>query len=160
MTAIIRFAIAIAVSLTFTAALAQRAMPTDNELRTAYCIPVLQYAVQENDMLTQAYPEGQWKDMSAQATAGLNDKLKRLQGYLVPKISHLDLASLTVATERGKLDVNAAAQAQLSCFKQCESSKPAKGFDERYGNCLSGCHGANPVIARTRACQAVDWLPF
>ncbi|MDM0029645.1 hypothetical protein [Variovorax saccharolyticus] len=160
MTAVLRVLMTIALSLALTPASAQRATPTDIELRTAYCIPVLQQAVQDSALLAQAYPDGQWKDWSAEAAAGLNDKLKRLQAYLEPKIGTFDQPTLTVAAERGKLDVDVAAQAQLSCFKQCESSKPAQGLDDRYTKCLSSCQAANPVVARTRACHRLDWLPF
>jgi hypothetical protein len=150
------FALAIAPSLST----AQRQLPSDTELRTSYCIPILQAAVTEYQATAEAFPDGIWKDGFAQSAATAADNLKRLQSYIVPKLQHLDTLSLQAALDRGRTDAKASTEAQLSCFKQCESSKPTSGYDDRYGRCLSSCQTAAPVIARTRACQTVNWLPF
>jgi hypothetical protein len=138
----------------------QRQLPNDNELRSAYCVPVLQAAITEYRSTAEMFGEGVWSDGFRASAAAAEDGLKRLQSYLIPKLRQLDTPSLQAAHDRGQADAQRAPSEQVACFRQCEPVKPATGFDDRYGRCLSSCRAARPVIARTKACEAVDWLPF
>lgn len=81
--------------------------------------------------------------------------LKRLQRYLILKLSHLDGEALLVAA--------ATAIEDRKSFQICDdkcSMNPFENF-EKYSACTTSCQFqlGNPNL-RLQSCNNIDWLPF
>jgi len=142
---------------------AQLAVPTDNELRTAYCIPVVKAQIEiENQAIAMA--EGQRQSPTPEAQnlvkeipamredlAKRQTALDRLQLYLLPKMQALDPIALTAAMHRGDADVLELKASAQRCAAKCTSAPD-------WNACISQC---NPDLsARVKACANPTWLPF
>lgn len=142
-------------------------LPTDLELRAAYCIAILRQdlslisqLVQDNDSRI-----GQLGAANAQSIAALreaNEQLAqhrahrettfdRLRSYLLPKLYDLDLARIAAAHARGKVD-NRSADNGVACLTACIQSGAPTG-------CVDRCSDRD-LQARMDACRSPDWLPF
>jgi|WetSurMetagenome_2_1015567.scaffolds.fasta_scaffold640821_2 hypothetical protein len=156
-------------------AVAQETTTLDPELRTAYCIPVIQYTIKTSKAmlaplkdLWAKYPADDPARINAEeglqsmtdSIAKLESTLNRLQLYLGPRIPHLDPVALLGAQKRGIADTEDVQKAGSRCSKQCGvSSAPP---DNKAQACLSSCSdGADKdLVNRVRACQSPTWLPF
>lgn len=145
-------------------------LPTDADLRSAYCIPVLQHGI---DVLNQAAAAHEAQAKSAQtpeqrrAGQELRDivlnrvsetqsTLHRLTSYLLPRMQYRDQLALTAAGERGEADVKVLQAKAVRCPTRCG------GFDvsdAAWYACAARCVDKE-LIARVRACAAPTWLPF
>lgn len=150
----IRAAIATAVLCCGLSALAQRQMPTDVDLKSAYCVGVLQTGIAR----LGSYPPSKNPDIARvfqQARDDLVDALNRLKGYLVPRLNYLDVTGLAIATNRGKIDYEKSSVLVQACIDRC----PVTDLDQGL-SCMLSCKGNDPVNARVDACNKPDFLPF
>jgi hypothetical protein len=129
-------------------------LPSDGELRSAYCIPVLKWQI------TQA------KSIAAVANAAdgprndlpqLESALNRLQLYLLPRIAYRDPVSLMGAQKRGEADTQELESMTQRCSARCLGAD--KGNHEQQGACWNSCADSG-LIDRMRACRNPSWLPF
>src|SRR5207244_175721 len=97
-------------------ALAQDSLPTDAELRSAYCIPVLQWQIAwHQEMVSRAdKAPAELREQASQLDPNgretieqLQSALNRLQSYLLPRIGHRDSSAMLLATSRGEKDLKA-----------------------------------------------------
>ena len=132
-------------------------LPTDVELKASYCVAVTQGIIgMSHGALSSMKPDDPMYDSTAKTTAASEDNLRRLQGYLIPKISHLDAVALGVAHRRGQEDFATAKKAIMTCVDRCMSSPNLAAFTA----CNTKCRAEIPAITRTNRCNDVNWLPF
>jgi hypothetical protein len=145
-------------------AMSQDLVPSDAELRSAYCLPVVKAeiklardaiamadanktspipAVQEN--LTKASEE--LRKGLVQAESALN----RLQAYLVPRVMARDPVALMAATQRGEADLRAL-ESMAAQYAACRGVTDDKACIDSYTD--------KDLVARIRACANPTWLPF
>ena len=154
--------------LLVTAASAQQqySPPTDNDLRTAYCIPVTkQFIGLTQRALSEIHPDKaptpELKQSLTKAEADLRSglakyqaNLNRMQLYLLPKLMKLEPLSIAGATHRADEDMQAVAAAAEQCGAKC-NPLPEKTEAECYASCPDAA-----LITRIRACGDPNWLPF
>jgi hypothetical protein len=157
-------------------ALAQSPLPTDTELRAAYCIRVIQNdirlfndALAQIDKMTERIQEVP-EDMRQQALE-LNQKTKaelprtianresvlnRLQMFIVPRMKYLDSSALLAATNRADSDIEEWSRVMSECTTKC--TRPPATTD-KLDACLGECRSSD-LSNRLEACRNPTWLPF
>lgn len=139
----------------------QERAPTDNELHTAYCIPVVKWGIEaDQQLLSQEQHAGVDTTASQQDLNALQTVMKRLQAYLLPRWMSLDTLAIVGAMNRGKADMKELETAGDRCFRQCGSTLDSASTTPAQAACVSTCANNDPLIARTRACRNPTWLPF
>lgn len=149
-------------SLTSTCAIAQGVLPTDADLKSSYCMGVLEQRIaglsEKNDGIAPQLREV----LDGYRVQSQND-LDRLRSYVLPRLPHLEALGLVIAKDRGNTDYAAAQRAVRACVNSCLPN--AKGLTEqdsavKYSSCSKSCEGAEPAIERTKSCDKITWLPF
>jgi hypothetical protein len=158
-----------AIVLTFlaTAASSQQAVPTDNDLRAAYCISILKHYIsleqQTLNMVENAPtpppPElKEWLTKSVETTrnrlAGDQANLDRLQLYLTPKLTSLDPLAIAGATHRAEADWQAKGRAVGRCTPKCLSLSLKEQTE-----CFASCQDA-ALLTRVEKCRDPNWPPL
>lgn len=148
-------------------AVAQRVLPTDIDLRAAYCIRVLHYKAQlyqaavngVQDDIAKLGPLGDQADarrvegLKGQLTEGerklreTQTGLDRVTAYVTPKLAYLDPALIVAAFARADADISALEA--KSCSADCLKG-PA---------CPKRECGGQDIAARFKPCERVTWLP-
>ena len=148
-----------------TPTLAQESLPTDAELRSAYCIPVLQWQITwHQEMVSSAnkapaeLPEqaSQLDPHARENIEQLQAALNRLQSYLLPRIGHRDSSSMLLATSRGQSDLKALSAMTERCSAKCVIAGTP---DDAKRACFDSCTDKD-LVSRIRACANPTWLPF
>ena len=143
---------AMVILLIFASGVEALELPSEIDLRAAYCLPIVEDLVNGFQSgineAKDAVDKAEQADMLSTAAANLH----RLQLYLVPRMEHLDLMELTIAQKRGKADLSEITH----CWDQCEllMFKPAES-----SSCHNKCNNS-PLLARIQACSKLSWLPF
>ena len=153
--------------------IAQAPLPTETELRAAYCIPVLQDDIAGLHELLDSIMESmaavtddvppamrqEWKDSIEKSKRDLPEHIKaresalnRVQLFIIPRMRYLDPAALLSATARAKADIQENAADTRKCTNQCTTSGQIK-------SCMSACVNSD-LSARLDACRNPTWLPF
>ncbi len=155
------------------AAFGQQRAPTDLELHAAYCIPLMQKAVQTfataRETLKQqagaaapgANPESATalRAALAEAERSLAERqaaLDRLQRYLTPRIASLDPAALQAAMHGGEGDARYIAQQAAQCMDRKNERNCLQAADA--ASCVKQCVGLE-LSARLEQCRQPSWLP-
>jgi hypothetical protein len=149
-----------------------QAVPTDNELRSAYCLGVLRAEIGTlQNALAQAESSGKsappppaevqeyaakFQADSRERLAGLQTAYNRLMAYMMPKLSALDSSALMGATSRAHADWQEFMEQPNRCIAKCDPSKMPK---EDARACFSKC-ADNDLITRVKACETPTWLPY
>jgi hypothetical protein len=144
-------------------ALAERP-PTDIELRAGYCVPVVKYNIELVTDLVKSMDTGQTastpelRKMSSELLATYNDRLQRLNNYLVPKAGIVDLVGLQVAINLGAEDVKySKEQLPVICSQKCKEHQEGKAIM----SCISTCGQEDERnMRKNRQCGDLNWLPF
>ena len=151
-----------------TAAAAQETVPSDAELRSAYCMSVIkadiglaQQFIAQQDAGSRSATTPEQRQQATNTVAvlrewltKLNAVLTRLQLYLVPRMGALDPIALTAAMKRGEADVQEVIAATDRCSAKC---LPLPG--DQPAACNASCIGKD-LMTRVSACTAPTWLPF
>lgn len=160
-----------------TTTLAQLPIPTDTELRAAYCVKVIQSDIKGFNDLRAWYPsviDSAKKDESLpadlrQETLAMLEKqqadlpqkiaekesvLNRLQLFVLPRMQYLDASTLLAAISRADSDMEEWSRLTGTCLRECKSNKA--GMIEA---CLSKCSSGD-LEKRLTACRNPTWLPF
>ena len=101
--------------------------------------------------------------MVAKHTAEKRDEFLRLQSYLVPKLTTLDLTALAAASARGEADLAHIPVAVDACSKQCGGPLALPTTSAKFesmNTCLETCTNDDTGSKRVRSCFPVNWLPF
>ncbi|HEX8782132.1 MAG TPA: hypothetical protein VF764_02080 [Steroidobacteraceae bacterium] len=166
-----RSAAIVLVLCTFTViAVAQQAVPSDNELQSQYCLSVLNAQIDWTQKglagaaasaknLPPAPPTVQlWvakqRAEIAQSLTKLESTRNRLQSYLVPRYGTVDTAAMVAAMNRGTADWQSFIAMSNRCGRMCVS-----GPHDQMQTCLTACTDA-ALIARIKGCANPTWLPF
>lgn len=145
-------------------------VPTDVELRAAYCVPVVRSRLQTltdyeagiEQMLSAALSR---TDLAPEQRAKIEGSrrdyrrlrededvnLRRLQAYVMPRVSKVDKSALMIAIKRGEADVQTLAARGTECEKSC--------LGDATTTCVDRCIGED-LSARLRPCWSITWLPF
>jgi hypothetical protein len=151
-----------------TAAAAQDAVPTDIELRSAYCLSVIKADIDlehkmiaQTDALVKSAPTPELQQRLLKSSAPLHEALtkleavlNRLQLYLMPRMGARDPIALTAAMKRGGADFQEGQAMAERCSAKCANlpgDEPAA--------CVNSCVD-NDLVARLKACTTPTWLPF
>jgi hypothetical protein len=153
--------------------IAQAPLPTETELRAAYCIPVLQDEIADLHKLLDNIMESmaagtddvppairqEWKDSIEKSKRDLPEHIKaresalnRVQLFILPRMPYLDPTALLSATARARADIQENAADTHKCTSQCSTSGQFK-------SCMIACVNSD-LHARLDACRNPTWLPF
>lgn len=137
-----------------------RELPSEVDLRAAYCIPIAQHWVSDlRPLATDPTIKEPGQEDLANLIEDFNEILRRLQLYLMPRIRHLDSLGLTTAMKRGQEDRDKLVQYNATCSTKCKPLKNKKPLAS-WTSCLDKCHAENPLKSRLEACSDLRWLPF
>lgn len=127
-------------------------LPTETDLRAAYCARVLAEQVGMLQSLRDALAPGRQEEGLEAPVRDARAKHTRVLAYLEPRIPYLELAPLNAAIEQAKADGEALlAEAKASPCQQ-------KPLDE-----LVACVRSRPLSdagRKAKVCQDLSWLPF
>jgi hypothetical protein len=148
----------------------ERTLPTDTDLRAAYCVKVVQSDLQmfsrldsEFGPIVDAYikrtdisdaekskAESALRDIRASRFES-GENVKRLQSFILPRIASVDSTSMLLAVKRSDEDLSSFSARTAECTKSCNTSDTAK--------CAENCVGPE-LIQRLKGCRTLTWLPF
>jgi hypothetical protein len=124
-------------------------MPTDNEIKTSYCIPVIQKNISQMAELKKLSDDGSDADATLLNDAERSNnpqldlirknylqrqeikgergkvleiemqKLNKLQSYIVPLLNYMDINALMLARERAEMDLLESANSSVLCSNKC-----------------------------------------
>jgi hypothetical protein len=150
---------------------AQTTPPNEADLHASYCIEVnnsyvgySQAALSTvNNEPPSAAKDDALKTILSAANA-INANLRKLQLYLVPRLSHIDPLSLMGASGAAKDDLARIQAANSACQGKCPKAYTSEGVDA-YMKCVAECTAlAIPDFAsiqkKLKSCSELDWLPF
>jgi len=156
---LLRGVLAVAASvLALGAAHAQVRIPTDIELKAAYCVKVVQGQIALYQSLPQISQEGE--KIKADSIRAAEDRLNRLKLYVMPRMSVLDPTAMLAAMKRGETDFATKTDDAVdeTCDKTCQFKAKPGGESAR---CFSDCLALHdPRVARLQSCANINWLPF
>ena len=142
-------------------ALAEDSSPTDAQVRSAYCIPVLQQQMQAQRRMIAAIDNAP-KEMRRQAEemnpdarrqlAQMESLLSRLQASVRPLTPYPDGGALSNAQQRGAEDFDGYNATLKRCATKCFAAGPS------IDKCENECSD-HELIARIKACFTPNWLP-
>ena len=151
-----------------TAVAAQQQPPSNDELRSMYCVEVIRAEIDLQHHLISASdaaaasaitPElrQQWIDTSVELLQGLA-KLEvvryRLQVYMLPRIPALDSFALATAMRQGNADLEESRAVADRCAVEC----PPQAAAQQPPVCSIAC-GDKTTLSRISACDKPAWLP-
>jgi hypothetical protein len=150
------------------AAVAQEVVPTDIELRSAYCVSVvkaeiafLQREIGRVDAAAKNSPTPEMQQYAAKMSAEgheampkLAAALNRLQLYLLPSMTTRDPVALMAAMKRGEADFQEVGAMTERCSAKCNALP-----HDKWPSCYASCTD-NDLLERVRACKTPTWLPF
>ena len=132
---------------------AQNLMPNNIDLRAAYCISSGNAIV---SLLTSIIgssptePLDKQTSMLAQSLAEESNKLKRMQGYLIPRLEYLATKPLMMASNQFKID--------MKNIENCQNRN--KCTIENIEKCTEACRKESGLAEKLGQCDNVAWLPY
>jgi hypothetical protein len=147
---------------------AQQQAPSDDELRSIYCVEVIRAEIVLQRHLISASDAAavsavaptlrqQWIDTSAELLQGLA-KLEvaryKLQAYMLPRIAALDSFALATAMRQGDADFEESRVVADRCAAECSA---AQATNQQFV-CSASC-GDQAPLSRLSACDKPTWLP-
>jgi hypothetical protein len=148
---------------------AQPQAPSEDELRSMYCVEVIRAEIGLQRHLISASDAAAgsattpalrqpWIDTSAELLQGLA-KLEvvryRLQAYMLPRIPALDSSALAAAMRQGDGDLEESRAAADRCAAECTASQ---AMNQQPVLCSASCSDA-ALLRRISDCEKPTWLP-
>jgi signal transduction histidine kinase len=133
-----------------------RELPSEVDLRAAYCIPYVQQFINAVGPPETFVQDPEVKEAAEQLLSQLTSDLRRLQLYLMPRIRHLDSLGLTTALQRGKEDVGKMYEYSKTYSTKCDRPQHKPSQD----SCFKKCMADSPFKTRLESCSDLRWLPF
>jgi hypothetical protein len=138
---------------------AQTRAPTDAELRATYCIGATQNLLKKLADLESKFRDAgappEVLQKTAKGRADIEQRLARLQSYILPKLTDLDPVALALAMSRADADasqVNAETEQMIAACPN--KSQPGGAFA-----CAKDAP-TSEASARLLRCTDTSWLPF
>lgn len=131
---------------------AQTLLPNDIDLTAAYCVGVLNAKIDDLKKLSHLREFPAIRDSQDELSQGFRRDLRRLNLYLMPRLSRLETQGLLAATVSGKEDMVAG----LEDLTKCAGAKKNCAMEE---GCMSACRASSPAIRRTDRCNDTSFLP-
>lgn len=171
--AVVKILVTACALLTTGPAMALR-VPTDTELRTAYCTALIR--ADSNQLDRQAdwllipknlespldpllEKEGQDLLLQRRQLREEDERaLRRLNLYLLPRLHELDPLQLVIATKRGEEDGSRRIQDMIGC-----AEKTCEGQASNSKSCIEACFrnkGIYAIFDQLKTCRDPTWLPF
>ena len=124
----------------------QGQLPNDVDLKAAYCIPIARYASQTtvNENLSESFRNG-LQDIKDKGSVNL----RRLNLYLLPRLSQLDITPLFAASKSAEEDW----ERMTGEIRQCDKISPVK-------EALKCKAFETEATKRLRSCNVLSFLPF
>jgi len=143
-------------------------LPSQVDLRAAYCIPLLQYAVSEIEHIASLLrdnaqlftPEHQavGRAVSEKTLSKTATNLRRLQLYLLPRLPYLAAYGIVAAKKSGEEDYARLKEDAKACDTKCNNAFANNSSAAL--SCTLQCNSDSPVRARMSICEDLSWLPF
>jgi hypothetical protein len=151
---------AIIILLILASSVEAQELPSEVDLRAAYCVPIVKYWINVfKPMATDPVMQeaGLHQDI-VEILTKYNEKLRRLRLYLLPRFEHLESLGMTAALKRGQEDLEKLEQYSTTCKAKCSPIARKSASSEEV--CMKKCHAENPLKPRLDACSDLRWLPF
>jgi len=153
---------------TASASESQDSVPTDTELHSVYCIPVVQARIRNEQgiLALLSGPKGnqvsQSKkkyviDQTQTQLEHMKSVLSRLQAYVTPVLDHRDPAPLIAAKRRADADLSQFEKQSDQCTNICSPPGEDRTTDQLH-QCVKSC-GDQGLLSRILECEAPTWLP-
>ena len=132
---------------------AQKLIPNNVDLRAAYCISSGNAIV---NLLTSIVgssptePLGEEAKKLVESLSEERNKLKRMQGYLIPRLKYLDNDILLMASNQFKVD--------MKNIENCQNRN--KCTIENIEKCTEACRKESGLGEKLGQCDNVAWLPY
>ena len=137
-------------------------LPSAVDLRAAYCIPILQESLSEALSLkrnAETYAlSGPQKEVVEKTLSETATNLRRLQLYLLPRLSYLDPYGIEAAQQSGNEDYARHQENAKACDTKCYNIVTNNPYE--HFSCVLQCNSDSPLRARTSVCADLSWLPF
>ena len=131
------------------------ALPTNTDLKAAYCIGVSN-AAQGTMRAAKDYSDQLPSEMRVKTQsfiAARDDTRRRLELYLLACLSGLDLTGIIIATKTGENDFAVGMDGIQKCVASCKPSNES--------GCEHAClDTASTITTRIRSCNDISWLPY
>lgn len=134
--------------------------PSDVDLKSAYCMGVLQSGIAMAQQAIQTEPPGsdeKFRAIMQGHVSKLQTNLNRVQSYLIPKFPYVDSTGLLAASNRGKIDKQTTQRHWAMCIDRCNSKSSTQ---QQWMSCEAACDQEEPATSRVKTCDQIDWLPF
>jgi len=128
--------------------------PTDTDLKTAYCITVEKLAIANLTSIGTGDPQPPPALVTNEMNA-MNERIARMQRYLLPRMEYLDGNALLMASAQAKSDVSHMNNASTS---QCTNACGMPQTMEQFMACTKAC--APEIFPRLWSCNDTSFLPF
>jgi hypothetical protein len=80
------------------------------------------------------------------------NKLKRMQGYLIPRLKYLDNEILLIASNQYKVD--------NENMSKCETRNKCSPKNTNFVSCAEACKVESGVGEKMGQCEDMSWLPY
>ncbi len=153
----LRFLIVGAVIIPCSSISQNKILATEIDLKSAYCLGVFQTQENSINAIRQIFgaltPE---KKRQVEDWIFVQEtRKKRLLRYLIPRIAHLEMAGIILATKSATKDVEESSRNLSSCVESCNRQTPY------LNSCEADCFDTtNDVIQKIRSCNDISWLPY
>ena len=130
-------------------------LPSEVDLTAAYCLGLVLRQTQAADQLAKVETHGApGQDLLRRRQQESQEQLRRVQAYLVPKASSLDLRALSEAQARGNTDFDALTALTKRATESCP---PSNGIQPN--ECAESKVRASDLWRRVDRCRRLDFLP-
>ena len=129
----------------------QTFLPNDIDLRSAYCTGVLKEKIAALKRQSHLRDIEAIKTIQDELNQRFQRDLRRLNLYLLPRISHIENQGLLSASVSGAEDFVTGSEDMINCakIKNCATND----------TCFSECRTSSPSILRTDRCNNTNFLP-
>jgi hypothetical protein len=128
-----------------------RELPSEVDLRAAYCFPVVEHLVRMAKTSMADDPA-----LREQILAEVSENLRRLRLYLLPRLPHLEMLGLAAARRRGQEDVVKFEAYHQTCDSKCNPLR----YKPSWIDCTKKCSADDPFAPRLKTCSDLSWLPY
>jgi hypothetical protein len=146
----------------------QDSVPTDTELHSVYCIPVVQARIRNEQRILALLSDPHGNQVSQSKKKYVIDQtqtqlehmksvLSRLQAYVTPVLDHRDPVPLIAAKRRADADLSQLEKQSDQCTDICSPPGENRTTDQIH-QCAKSC-GDQGLLSRIAECEAPTWLP-
>jgi hypothetical protein len=133
---------------------AQKLIPNNVDLRAAYCISSANEFVSLLSSIVSNFSKEPLaaREMVNKHLVEEQNKLKRMQGYLIPRLKYLDNEILLIASNQYTVDRNE--------MNKCLTRNNCESKNANLANCSKVCEVESGVGDKLGQCENLAWLPY